>query len=422
MSTAGPNERQGGRGKRRIMMGMAVGVLVAATSILALLRFAAPNGPLLSFSVATPSGGVSAPSSHFPALFAKRFVVERFALPALPALPTPPPDSGVATPTPGACNSPSPVAGSCVPCGTYAGNNPNQSEIAAALQNAAAQYQLPINLLYAVAWQESKWHEDVTSCDGGIGLMQVQYYTYPWVNTLDVPQCGITPTAYNAPATSVQDNAFLGAKYLKWLQCLYAYNGAGGGSSSVPVDGGSAFYYQQAGLAYPDIATLQGAPITTVCPQTSLTPTPSTTATATSSVTPTSSPTATPSPTPSPTPTPPVASSQTASPTVPATATSTDAVPLGSCGLCQTLYQDNGNGPTATLYQDLPSSTTDPWSCPIDPTKGVGDYELLDLVLSAYNAGPGSVSNCSCIPNLDYVGTVEYWVTQFRNGLLPTTF
>jgi hypothetical protein len=267
-----------------------------------------------------------------------------------------------------------------------AGTNPSQTEIVAALDAAAAQYQLPVNLLYAVAWQESHWHEDVTSCDGGLGLMQVQYYTVPWLNALSLPACGLGPTQYDAPSSSVEDNAFLGAKFLKWLQCLYAYNGPGGGSPSTPANGGSAYYYAQAGLAYPDTQTLLGTPIISVCPEAA-------------PATPTAS--LAPSPTPSLSPTP------TATP--------------GGCSLCLTLYENNGNGPEVTTYQDLPSLTSDPWSCPIDPTKGVGDYELLDLVLSAYNAGPGSVSSCACIPNLDYVGTVEYWVTEFSIGALPSS-
>ena len=64
-----------------------------------------------------------------------------------------------------------------MPCPYYSGNNPSQSAIRAALNSAADAYHLPRNLLLAVAWQESRWHEDVLSGDGGIGLMQLQYYT-----------------------------------------------------------------------------------------------------------------------------------------------------------------------------------------------------------------------------------------------------
>jgi hypothetical protein len=238
---------------------------------------------------------------------------------------------------------------------------------------------LPARLLYAVAWQESNWHEDVVSCDGGVGLMQVQYYTYPWLNNLSQSGCdvSIAPTSYDDPYNSVQDNAFLGAKYLAWLKCLYAYNGPGGGSIISPASGSTETDYFTAGnpdLAYPDVATLDGQQLGPCAP-----------------------PAGSGTPTPSPTPV------------------------YGTCSLCLSLYDDNSNGPTSTLYQDLADrgGIDGHWSCPFDPTKGIGDYELLDLVLSAYNAGPGTISQCGCIPNLSYVGSAEYWVTLFADGQLP---
>jgi hypothetical protein len=394
-----PQGRSAAHRGRWLLLGAAAGVLVAAASVLALSQYATPSR-LVSPAASGPTASTtSTPAGQVPAPMPKRLDFAQLRLPALPLLPTPPPvpSPPVLCPTPSPGTTPPPTAGTCVPCGEDAGTNPSQAEIAAALEAAAAQYQLPVNLLSAVAWQESKWHEDVTSCDGGLGLMQVQYYTVPWLNALSLPVCGLEPTQYDAPSTSVEDNAFLGAKYLKWLQCLYAYNGPGGGSPSAPANGGSAYYYAQARLAYPDTQTLHGTPISTVCPE----PAPATpTATLTAGTTPSPTTTLAPSPTPSPTPTP----------------TGT----LGGCSLCLTLYENNGNGPEETTYQDLPSLTSDPWSCPIDPTKGVGDYELLDLVLSAYNAGPGTVSACACLPNLDYVGTIEYWVTEFAIGALPS--
>ncbi len=118
------------------------------------------------------------------------------------------------------------VPSSCVTCPYYKGNNPSQSQIATALANAAAKYGLPPNLLKAVAWQESRWHEDVTSCDGGIGLMQIQYYTYPWLNQQAVPECGLKITT-DDPYT-LAGNADLGAKYLKYLACFWNYWGTVG--------------------------------------------------------------------------------------------------------------------------------------------------------------------------------------------------
>jgi hypothetical protein len=302
--------------------------------------------------------------------------------------PTPAPSiTATATPSANPTSTPTTSPATCTPCGQYSGNNPSQATIQAALDAAAAKYGLPPRLVYAVAWQESNWHEDIESCDGGVGLMQVQYYTYPWLNQLNQAGCDvpITPTSYNDPYNSVQDNAYLGAKYLAWLKCLYAYNSPGGGTSFAPADGSTENDYYTAGnpdLAYPDTSTLNGQNLGPCAPTPSTTsPTPST---------------ATPAPSPTPV--------------------------YGTCSLCLSLYNDNSNGPTATLYQDMADSNgvNGDWSCPFDPTKGITDYELLDLVLSAYNAGPGAISQCGCIPNLNYVGNAEYWVTLFAEGHLPS--
>ncbi len=152
------------------------------------------------------------------------------------------------------------TAGSCVPCPYYAGNNLGQSAIRTALYAAADSYHLPHNLLLAVAWQESKWHEDVTSCDGGIGLMQLQYYTWPWLNTVSEPGCGLAPT-HDDPST-LQGNANLGAKYLVFISCYYSYYGDTAGTLQSPAKYTVAWYYQQAGLRYPDTANAQGTPTT----------------------------------------------------------------------------------------------------------------------------------------------------------------
>jgi soluble lytic murein transglycosylase-like protein len=148
--------------------------------------------------------------------------------------------------------------GSCTLCPYYAGNNPTQTAIRAALYTAADTYHLPRNLLLAVAWQESKWHEDVTSCDGGIGLMQLQYYTWPWLNTVSEPNCGLAAT--NDLPSTLQGNANLGAKYLAYLSCFYSYDGGHGGTLQAPAAYTVAWYYQQAGRQYPDIVNALGTP------------------------------------------------------------------------------------------------------------------------------------------------------------------
>ena len=240
-----------------------------------------------------------------------------------------------ATPAPTATAIPSPAAlrtSSCTPCGQNAGNNPGQAQIRAALDAAANLYGLPHNLVYGFAWQESKWHQDVESCDGGVGLMQIQYYYADYFNhssVLNGSGCGVGDTNYNIYTLS--GNASLGAKVIKYLSCYY---------KSIAAD-----KYQAAGKSYPD----------------------------------------------------------------------SDSDP----SLCATLYANNTNGPTATLYQDLPSAVGDGWSCPLDPTQGLTSAEVLDYSVSAYNAGQSAIYQCGCIPNLGYVGAVEYWTSQFQQGALP---
>jgi hypothetical protein len=213
-----------------------------------------------------------------------------------------------------------------------AGNNPSQAQIRAALDAAANLYGLPRNLLYGFAWQESKWHQDVMACDGGVGLMQIQYYYADYFNhssVLNASGCGVSDTSYDIYTLS--GNANLGAKVVKYLSCYYLGIASG--------------KYQAAGLGFPDTAS--------------------------------------------------------------------------TSSLCATLYNDNTNGPTSTLYQDLPSSVGDGWSCPLDPMQGLASAEVLDYSASAYNAGQTAIYNCSCIPNLGYVGAVEYWTSQFAQGALP---
>ncbi len=170
--------------------------------------------------------------------------------PKPPPIPTKPPQP-TATSVP--AGSPTATATPCGP-GAYLGNNPSQAQIRAALQSAASAYGLPVNLLYAVAWQESKWHQDVYSCDGGIGLMQIQYYTAPWLNQQSVSVCGLGATNYDVQ--TLQGNASLGAKFLKWLSCFYSYWGNNGGTSvSNPGAYTAAWYYKNAGLPFPDSAS-----------------------------------------------------------------------------------------------------------------------------------------------------------------------
>jgi soluble lytic murein transglycosylase-like protein len=290
--------------------------------------------------------------------------------PTATATPTPSPSptvtatpaaTGTALPTATASASPTGTAGAkalpqafmrpssgCTVCPYYAGNNPSQSAIAAALASAADAYRLPRRLVESVAWQESKWHEDVTSCDGGVGLMQIQYYYADYFNGLQYAACGLGATGYDIH--TLQGNANLGAKVLAYLECYYSFGGPYGGTASSPANGSSAYNYVRAGLSYPDITFANGSP--------------------------------------------------------------------NPKSLCTADFNDPNHVYPAGLYPDLPSTAAQPWSCPYDPTKP-NDTTLLDITLSAYNAGQGAIYNCQCIPNPWYVASVESFVPQFASGALP---
>lgn len=153
----------------------------------------------------------------------------------------------------------------CTPCGVYLGGNPDHGQIRSALATAANVYRLPHNLLFAVAWAESSWHNDIISCSGGVGLMQMQADAYSWLNQQRVPACQIGATSYD-PFT-LEGNADLGAKYLKYLNCFYSYWGADPHAIlSAPSPHTAAWYYQQAARRYPDTLDAKGAPnATSLC-------------------------------------------------------------------------------------------------------------------------------------------------------------
>jgi len=103
-----------------------------------------------------------------------------------------------------------------------------RGQVIALLHQAAKQYGLPINLLLAIAWQESGWTQHVIAWDGGIGVMQVMPYTAMGINS----GTGIRRDPYH-----LWDNINLGATLLRWLwhnfhgnlvRIISAYNEGGG--------------------------------------------------------------------------------------------------------------------------------------------------------------------------------------------------
>lgn len=78
---------------------------------------------------------------------------------------------------------------------------------------------LPVNLVKAIAWQESGWQSGIVACDGGIGTMQVMPNTVSWMNG----KFGTT----SDPAT-LAGNVQLGTQLLDWLVAYYGDSSFGG--------------------------------------------------------------------------------------------------------------------------------------------------------------------------------------------------
>lgn len=156
-------------------------------------------GPAPSTPAASPSPSRSAASRSSPS--AHRAPTPR-ARPKPPTEKTLPP-------------SPPAPAADCTP--SYRGTKATLSQVRDALTAAAGRtywpssapgLRVPVNLVKAVAWQESGWQSNIIACDGGVGLMQVMEPTADFVNqrfeqSYDVEE--------------YRDNATLGANYLAWL-------------------------------------------------------------------------------------------------------------------------------------------------------------------------------------------------------------
>lgn len=83
-----------------------------------------------------------------------------------------------------------------------------QGEVVSQLKGIAVRYHLPLNLLLAIAWQESGWTQHVIARDGGIGVMQIMPYTAQAINA---------GTGIHRDPYKLWDNLNMGATYLSWL-------------------------------------------------------------------------------------------------------------------------------------------------------------------------------------------------------------
>lgn len=100
-------------------------------------------------------------------------------------------------------------------CPFHEGTDASHAAVKSALVTAAGTHfwssvpiTVPVNLMKAVAWQESGWQSTIMACDGGIGTMQLMPNTVAYLNTRFVD-------TYDAH--TLTGNTMLGAEYLEWL-------------------------------------------------------------------------------------------------------------------------------------------------------------------------------------------------------------
>ena len=82
----------------------------------------------------------------------------------------------------------------------------------------AEQYDVPIQLVYAVIDTESGFRADATSSAGAIGLMQLMPTTFEWLTEYQLKE--------NLPARKISDpeiNVRYGVFYLRWLYDRYGH-------------------------------------------------------------------------------------------------------------------------------------------------------------------------------------------------------
>ncbi len=160
--------------------------------------------------------------------------------------PTKKPPAAERPPAPTPIPSPSP---GCTP--TYSGPKAPIADVKQALETAAQrQYwvgvvppadlngplpviTVPINLMKAIAWQESGWQSTIIACDGGIGTMQIMPGTRDKVNLR---------FGENFNVNTLDGNTAIGAAYIEWLIMYFGlyYFGAFDLSATAPVGDGGA--------------------------------------------------------------------------------------------------------------------------------------------------------------------------------------
>ena len=74
----------------------------------------------------------------------------------------------------------------------------------AAVHTAAAEYAVPLPLIYAVARTESGFRTDAQSPAGAVGLMQLTPDTFAWVQSLTAEEESLPPASLTDPALNIR--------------------------------------------------------------------------------------------------------------------------------------------------------------------------------------------------------------------------
>jgi hypothetical protein len=159
--------------------------------------------------------------------------------PASTAAPPPPPPEPTRRPVAPAGPPPPPPVPQPPPspeqdCPWYDGSVASRAEVRDALVAAAGHrfwpddpITAPVELMKAIAWQESGWQSTIIACDGGIGTMQIMPDTATWMNT----RFGTSLDVH-----TLTGNTMIGAAYVQWLIKYFGDVWFGGSYELDPAD------------------------------------------------------------------------------------------------------------------------------------------------------------------------------------------
>jgi LysM repeat protein len=89
-------------------------------------------------------------------------------------------------------------------------SNPDRLALVPVFQRWSEANGIPVDLVMAVAWQESGWNSEALSHKGAVGVGQIMPATGVWVATDLIGRPDLDPT-------KAEDNIRISARYLRWL-------------------------------------------------------------------------------------------------------------------------------------------------------------------------------------------------------------